>query len=287
MKKIIYIICALLTLPVVNGCSEHDIPLYEGEDAIFFDQQYGVAWFDTVRLSHQIYSLVSFGLMLKDDSLLNVKIETTGYVRDYDRPFGIEIVADSTDAVEGSDFEILDKNPMIRAGKNSVYIPILCHRTARMSDKTLQLQLQLVPGEHFSLPFGEEGIGKMPKRDGGGDIYTQYSTNFDPSIHNVFISAKLQKPSMWNTVQFGNYYSDTKFKLMLKISEEVFGWTVEDFQDKKMQLNRCQLVAKHVSNYLMEQYSKGREHWVLDEDGSMMWVKGVKWAEGQDPDTFN
>lgn len=286
MKKIIYLMCAILALPFVNSCSDHEIPYYEGEDAIFFDQQYGVAWFDTVRLSHQIYSLVSFGLMVENDSLLEVKVETTGYVRDYDRPFGIEIVADSTNAIEGVEFELLETNPVIRAGQNSVRFPVLCHRTARMDDQTLQLQLRLVPGEHFTLPFGPDGIGMMPKRHEGGEVYTQYSTNHDPSILNIFISGLLQKPAQWNVVQFGYNYSDKKFRLMLDISNEVFGWTVADFQDQRMS-SRCQLVAKHVAAYLMEEYNKGREHWVLDEDGSMMYVKGVIWTEGQNPDTFN
>lgn len=286
MKKIIYLICALFSLPLCNGCSDHDIPLYEGADAIYFDQQYGVAWFDTVRQSHQIYSLVSFGLMIENDSLLQVKVETTGYVRDYDRPFSIEVVADSTEALEGSEFELLEKNPVIKAGRNSVYIPVLCHRSQRMAEQTLQLQLRLIPGEHFSLPFGKDGFGVMPKRENGGDIFTQYSTNFDPSIHNIFISGQLQKPSQWNNLQFGYRYSDKKFSLMLKIAEEKFGWNVTDFNDPKMG-SRCKLVAKHVSAYLMEQYNKGREYWVLDEDGSMMYVLGVIWREGQDPDTFN
>ena len=36
----------------------------------------------------------------------------------------------------------------------------------------------------------------------------------------------------------------------------------------------------------MEQYLKGREYWVLDEDGSMMYVQGVTWTEGTDPNTM-
>ncbi|MDE5693335.1 MAG: hypothetical protein K2I09_05380, partial [Duncaniella sp.] len=131
-----------------------------------------------------------------------------------------------------------------------------------------------------------DGIGMMPKRHEGGEVYTQYSTNHDPSILNIFISGLLQKPAQWNVVQFGYNYSDKKFRLMLDISNEVFGWTVADFQDQRMS-SRCQLVAKHVAAYLMEEYNKGREHWVLDEDGSMMYVKGVIWTEGQNPDTFN
>lgn len=285
MKKLLYIICALLSLPVLNGCSEHEIPNYDGKDAIFFDQQYGVAWFDTLRQSHQIYSLVSFGLMIEPDSTIMVKIETTGYLRDYDRPFAIEIVKDSTTAIEGTEFELPERNPVIRAGQNSTYIPVTYHRTERMSNQTVQLQIRLVPGEHFALPFGPDGIGMMPKRFEGGEVFTELSTNSDPAIHNIFANALLKKPKGWNNVQFGGY-TQKKFALILEITEAELGWNVVDFnndENNKMSIYRSPVVAKHVSAYLMEQYRKGREHWVIDEDGSMMYVKGVSWAEGTKP----
>ena len=288
MKRIIYILCALFSLPVMNSCSEHEIPMYDGKDAIFFDQQYGVAWFDTVRQSHQLYSLVSFGLMIDPDSTVMVKIETTGYLKNYDRPFGIDIVNDSTTAIENTEFELPVKNPVILAGQNSTYIPVIYHRSDRMSHETVQLQIRLVPGEHFSLPFGPDGIGVMPKRATGGDVFTEYSTNADPAIHNIFANALLKRPKGWNASQFGEY-SQKKFALMLEITEAELGWTVLDFENdtnNKMSISRAPIVATHMATYLMEQYFKGREYWVLDEDGSMMWVKGVTWTEGTDPNTM-
>lgn len=292
MKKIIYIVSALFTLPLINSCSQHEVPFYDGKDAIYFDQQwsdFANTAIDTVMLPHQIYSFIPFGLRVEDDTLLRVKVETTGYVRDYDRPFGIEIVADSTTASEGAEFEILDKNPVIKAGENLTYIPVLCHRTNRIMVDTaaLQLQIRLVPGEHFSLPFGEEGVGKIPGRyNQDGNTLTARSNNWDPAIHNIFISGKYDKPNRWHNVQFGRYFSQKKFSLILKVMEEDFGWSIAEFNNPTIS-DRAYLIAIHVSTYLMEQYYKGREHWVIDEDGSMMYVKGVIWPEGQDPDKFN
>ena len=157
-----------------------------------------------------------------------------------------------------------------------------------MSHETVQLQIRLVPGEHFSLPFGPDGIGVMPKRATGGDVFTEYSTNTDPSIHNIFANALLKKPKGWNVIRFGEY-SQKKFALMLEITEAELGWTVLDFENdtnNKMSISRAPIVASHVSAYLMEQYLKGREYWVLDEDGSMMYVQGVTWTEGTDPNTM-
>ena len=51
-----------------------------------------------------------------------------------------------------------------------------------------------------------------------------------------------------------------------------------------MRITRCVRVADVVSKYLMEQYRKGREYWVIDEDGSMMWVLGCSWEEGTKPE---
>lgn len=289
MKKILYNIAAAVTLTSLAACSYHEIPYYEGVDAIYFDQQYGVAWFDTVRQSHQIYSLIPFGSMASADSLLEVKVETTGYVRDYDRPFGVEVVTDSTSMIAGTDYDLDLSNAVIRAGQNSTRIKVHVYKTDRLQHATLQLQLRLVPGEHFTLPFGDDGFGTMPKRAYGGDVFTELSTNFDPSIHNIFAHIQLKKPAGWNNLQFGAYYSATKYALILKFAEEQFGWHVTDFEganSTKMLLNRSPLIAAAVAEYLMEQYNKGREYWVLDEDGSMMYVKGVTWAEGTDPNNM-
>lgn len=289
MKATAYIIAAAAALPILFSCSQHDIPLYSGQDAIFFDQQYGVAWFDTLRQSHQIYSLVPFGVMAKKDSTVMVKVETTGFIRDYDRPFSIEIVADSTTAIPGEEYELPQTDFVIRAGQNSCYIPVTFHSSERMLDETVQLQIRLVPNEHFTFPFGENGIGKMPLRQTGGDVFTELSTNSDPSIHNIFANRMLRKPKGWNDVQFGYYYSTTKYALILDITERELGWNVIDFDtdpNNKMSISRAPVVAKHVSRYLMEQYRKGRANWVIDEDGSMMYVRGVSWAEGTDPNNM-
>jgi lipoprotein len=290
MKATAYILAAA-ALPILFSCSQHDIPLYSGQDAIFFDQQYptetGTFSFDTLQLCHQIYTLVPFGVVANKDSTVMVKVETTGFVRDYDRPFSIELVADSTTAIQGEEYELPQTDFVIRAGQNSCRIPVIYHSSERMLDETVQVQIRLIPNEHFTLPFGSAGIGKMPLRYEG--TLTELSTNWDPSIHNIFANRKLRKPAGWNNLRFGYHYSDKKYALILEISERELGWTVLDFENNtnnKMSISRAPVVAKHVSKYLMEQYRKGREHWVLDDDGTMMYVQGVTWTEGTDPNNM-
>lgn len=288
MKKLSYIAGAFLAFTLFQGCSQHDIPQYSGADAIFFDQQYGTGKFDSLRQAHQIYSLVAFGGMSTPDSMLRIKVETTGFVRDYDREFGIEVVADSTTMIEGEEFILPTRTGVIRAGQNSTRIEVKICRTEHTLEGTQQLQLRLVPGEHFVLPFGADGIGQLPLRKSSSEVYTEFSTNADPSIHNVFANMLLERPGGWNEGQFGKY-TQKKYALILEISEEKYGWGVSAFHpdtDMKMLLKRAPRVAEAVSAFLMEQYNLGRDHWVLDEDGSMMWVKGVTWVEGEDPSQF-
>ena len=76
-----------------------------------------------------------------------------------------------------------------------------------------------------------------------------------------------------------------KYELLLKLAFENFGWVNEHFEDRtKVQNGRSEAMVRVTRIYLLEQYNLGREHWVLDEDGSMMWISSVPWQEGQNPD---
>lgn len=287
----IFIASAALAAITLGSCSEHEIDKYSGVDAIFFDQQWAgnvnETWLDSTRLAHQIYTLVNFNNVTTGvDSILSIKIETIGYVRDYDRPFRVEVVADSTDATEGEEFVILNPELVIPAGCNSTRVNVKVSPSERLYSTTGRIQLRLDPGEHFVIPFGEDGFGLMPLRaQVNAEVLTELSTNFDPSIHNIFITGELSKPAKWpmygNMYSWGNY-SLAKYKLLLSIAEP-YGWGTWHFEHEMPQ-ERYGIISRAASAYLREQYNKGREHWVLDEDGSMMWVKGCPWADGTRPE---
>ena len=282
-------------MALVSSCDKAEIPYYEGMDAIFFDQQYfgkdneswGIA--DTTNLAHKLYTPVLFMKDNRPDTVLAIKIETTGYVRDYPRPFGIHVVADSTSATEGVDFELLDDSYAILPGNNSTYIHVKVNLTERMYLEQVQIQLALDPGEHFVLPFGEKGIGNMPKRyfdkDEKGPV--PESMNLDPSVHNIFADCLISKPSQWTFA--GNVYSccensNEKFAVILELVKSR-GWTAATFNDYyTMQTERQGIVNRELAKYLREQYDKGE--YVLEADGTLMWCKNttlITWAAGTTP----
>ena len=51
-----------------------------------------------------------------------------------------------------------------------------------------------------------------------------------------------------------------------------------------MQSGRAAAIAKEAAKYLKAQYDLGREHWVIDEDGTRMYVAGVYWSSGTRPE---
>ena len=279
MKYIANIIGLVLCWLFFQSC-EKELMDYEGKDALYFDVQYGAEWGDFSVWAHQIYTLVPFGAIDDAETEVDIKVAIAGSVKDYDRPFRIEIVQDSTTAICPDEYEDFAKEHVIKKGESFTNIRIKFKRTERMSKGNVQLQIRLLPNEHFELPFSL--VGNIPGR--WVDVVTEYGSNFDPNIHNIFINNVLTSPAGWNDVQFGQF-SPKKYEMLLEETGRVFGFTKLSFEDPIKMINgRDIAIARVGANYLKAEYAKGREFWVLDEDGSMMWVRGVTWTEGTNPD---
>lgn len=303
MNKLISIACLLgLTSLLWTGCSKEDIDIYSGEDAIFFAQQWGVPHFGndltptgTSKNRHQAYSKIPFGMMEKSDSLLLINIQTSGTIKDYDRPFRVEVVADSTTAIEGSDFELVDieTDAVIRAGETNTAIRVQFHKTEHIGSENIQLQLRIVPGEHFVLPFDKNGYGRMPILSASESLLNEYNNiNLDPTIHNIFMNNILSEPERWNSHLMG-IWSEEKFRILLDLTGKELGWTIATWADAANMwpmATRYLLAQALLVDYLLEQYRKGREYWVLDPDGTMMWCgggAGLPWGEDARPEFVN
>ena len=281
MKKIIYILSFFILIPLISSC-EKEIMDYEGQDGLYFDVQ----WdnnpqdnTDSTKWIRQHYSLVSFAKTGGFEFEARVKVAVAGSIKDYDRPFLFKVVQDSTTAIVNEEYELVEQ-PYIPAGKNHTFIKIKFFRTERMIEETVKLQIELLPNEHFTLPFVEVGYinGRFPN-----DAESEYSTYDHANVHNFFINNMLVQPAGWHN-SWGKY-SKKKYELLLKLAFENFGWVNEHFEDRtKVQNGRSEAMVRVTRIYLLEQYNLGREHWVLDEDGSMMWIRSVPWQEGQNPD---
>lgn len=299
MKKLIYLTSLLSIALIWNSCAKEDIDTYCGDDAIYFLQQWGVTYYENnidptggMKNVNQAYSKISFGEMITNDSLLVLNIHTSGFIKDYDRPFSIEVVNDSTTAFEGIEYELLDSEAVIEAGKVSTKIRIMFHKTPRMDNENLRVQLSINPGEHFVIPFDSLGYGKMPIMHSQEVQRTEYPLNNNPGIHNIYVNNFLVEPARWNSTIMGTW-SEEKFRLLLDYTGEMLGWTVATWNDEAKMWppgNGYQVGLNFLGPYLRDQYLKGREYWVLDPDGSMMWCKHAAltglWSEDTRPENM-
>ena len=293
MKKLIY--CLMAVTLLWTSCSKEEIDVYSGQESIYFAQQWGVAHFQdyyldlggSMRNCLQPPSKIPFGEMIVTDSILSLTIQTSGATKDYDRPFKVEVVTDSTTAIDGTEFELLDPEAMIPAGEVRTKVKIVIHKSPRMDEENLQIQLRLIPGEHFTLPFDSTGMGRMPVIHSGSNFYTEYGGNFDPAIHNIFVNNFLVRPQRWNDNNMG-IWSEKKYRLLLDYTGEMLGWNVADWTSEAMWASRYNVGLNYLAKYLLEQYNKGPEYWVTDPDGTMMWCKHTLlsglWSEDTRPE---
>lgn len=264
---------------------EKELMDYEGKDGIYFDVQYGKSHGNESLWARQNYTYVSFGSV--EDTVVNLKLKvgTVGAIKEYDRPFRVEIVQDSTNAIPGEEYVDFTEEQVIRAGENKTYVTLSVKKTARLIKDTARIQFRIDPGEHFTLPFND--VGKIPGR--WNDTGTQFETSGDPAVHDVFFNNILKKPAGWGGNEYSAYFgtfSPTKYQYLM----DVTGYTKAHFEQlsamtqggrgtKIRSIAYNDLIAKFNKGYYRLQAgdADGWEEWVLDEGGKMMWVPGITW----------
>lgn len=278
MKKFVLIIFYLIGLFSFSGC-EKEMETYSGQDGLYFDVQYtNTPWFTNPEMwAHQIYTLVKFTTMPEGttETDLKLKVNVVGPVRDYDRPFNVMIVKDSTTAIAGTEYKDLSEQCVVKAGEQNAYVTLKVMKTDRMLDENVQIQIALLPNEYFTLPYTY--LENLPGR------YTEklelYSNNKDPRIHNIFVTDIMMKPKYFSSYYFGEFHRE-KMELMLSLYPDA---TLSDYENNDtMSITRMTVIAEKMANYLIGQFKLGNP--ITDPDGTMMWFKGVPWEDEAMPE---
>lgn len=278
-KEIFFWVIGILLL---TGCEERDVMVYEGVDGIYFDVQYGAAHGNENLWARQNFTHVSFGTLEETEVDVTMKIGIAGSIKDYDRPFRVEIVRDSSNAIPEEEYTNFTEDQVIKAGENHTYVTVRILKSERMADDTVRIQFRIDPGEHFTLPFAE--LGEIPGR--WNDVKTGYSSNADATIHNVFANNLLQLPAGWGGTQYFGKFSPAKYQYLMDISgyskahfEQLGAMTQGGRAQKIKRLAVTDLQNKFNLGYarLQKGDADGWEEWVLDEGGKMMWVPGITW----------
>lgn len=267
---------------LLAGCEEREVMEYEGVDGIYFDVQYGAAHGNESLWARQNFTHVSFGTLEVTEVDVTMKVGIAGSIKDYDRPFRVEIVKDSTNAIPEEEYMNFTEEQVIKAGENHTYVTVKILKSERMDKDTVRIQFRIDPGEYFTLPFAE--LGHIPGR--WNDTRTGYSSNTDAAIHNVFANNLLQLPAGWGGTQYFGVFSPTKYQYLMDVSgytkahfEQIGAMTQGGRAQKIRQMAVVDLQTKFNLGYarLQKGDADGWEEWVLDDGGKMMWVPGISW----------
>lgn len=290
MKKTLYIIGAIILSVVSLTSCEEELMDYEGENALYFDVRLYPSHIEKKLWPHRLSTEVSFGNVMKNDLEVVIPVRTTGVSTDYDRPYKVEVVADSTTARLDIDFSDLQTDRVIKAGQTSDTIRFKAHRTEEIFEDTVRLQIRLPPNEHFITNFkeyGEPGSYFSYVTVGGSQSSKEFDVNADASIHNIFIYDTMTQPKGWWGSALGGIggaFSAKKIRLMM----ELCNCDLSAFETMgTMPSSRFTSYCEKLGKYLIEQAKLGPDHVVLEKDGTLMWVSyctnadtRYRWAQG-------
>lgn len=292
MKKTLYIIGAIILSVVSLTSCEEELMDYEGESALYFDVRLYPSHIDKKLWPHRLSTEVTFGNVMEDDLEVVIPVRTTGVSTDYDRPYKVEVVADSTTARLDIDFSDLQTDRVIKAGQTSDTIRFKAHRTDEIFEDTVRLQIRLLPNEHFITNFkeyGEPGSYFSYVTVGGSQSSKEFDVNADASIHNIFIYDTMTQPMGWwgsasSVPGIGGGFTAKKIRLMMKLCE----CDLSAFDTKySMPSSRFTSYCEKLGRYLIEQAKLGPDHVVLENDGTLMWVSfcssgdsRYRWGQG-------
>ena len=270
-NKILSMLALVLSVLALSSC-EKDLMDYEGKDCLYFDVRRGATWIEPELWAHYNYSEVTFGNVLSNDTTIAVKISATGQTKDFDRSFQVIVTKDSTDLEEGTEYEPLKPEYVIKAGQTHTFVDVTFHRTARMTNDTLRFQLQIVPNEYFQTMFDNYKDYPGPYEESQPKV--EVKKNHDARFHTMFVDDVLIQPEGWMGSDAGSglfgKFSDVKYRFMMQVS----GTTIFDYTREKMTQARATAVGQQVAEELVRR-ARAKDP-VIDKDGTMMWVMAVQ-----------
>jgi hypothetical protein len=274
MKRITYILLAVV-LPFAS-CKK-EMMGYEGMEGIYFAVRYG-GLVSEASAPYRSSTNVEFVRQPAhvQEMQVYITVAITGPVKNYDRPFRVEINPDSTTAEEGVHYEPIGTSFVIPANAIQSVIPVTVKRTPDMLNENKKIGLRLLPNEHFELAFTKwKAVPDLASNNLGAD------TAFDASMHSINVNDMMVEPEVWygsvtaTQQETGLWGAFTRKKMELMC--ELFNLTYEDFSSETtMPLVLSTLISTELSRYLIEQFNNGTP--VLEEDGRLMWCGSVPWT---------
>lgn len=154
----------LLSLPVfvlLCACQQNEMMDFSISDRIYFNETTSTgATEEKIFTKNYSFALQHSSLM---EDTVKLKTKLMGNLSEHDRVFRAEVLADSTTAVSGVHYTLLDG--VLKAGTYESYLPVVLYRTADTQEAPVTLHLRLTatpdlePGNpediSFTLSWGD------------------------------------------------------------------------------------------------------------------------------------
>ena len=150
--------CWLLGILVAFvSCQNDDIDSFDTSSSyIYFDIPYltDANGENTTSRSDSI----SYSFALDDLDVtyttLNVVVKTIGMATDYDRPYNIELINETTTATSAEWDQSILNNRSIKAGELTDTIHLVVQRSEELQEQWMQINLRILPNENFQIGYG-------------------------------------------------------------------------------------------------------------------------------------
>lgn len=257
MKKYFGIGLVFLMALYIQGC-EKDTMVYEGEpgnvSGIYFLYSKTYSMSGAVRVYHYQDSMeVTFASVASNQTTttINVPVYVLGNLSNEDRTFKVRI-SEGT-ATEGVDYEPLQEEYILPAGKASTSLPLVLKRTEKLKSEKLDLTVELVKNENFELllPYKINDDGK-----------TEITTTHIKVVFSEIYTEPRQY-TLFGTSKFGPF-TVKKFEFI----NSVMHWSPSDWNDGTVTYGILPYAARKVQAELQERANNDTPEY--DEDGSFM-----------------
>lgn len=235
----------------LTACSESEVPLYSGTDGIYFNNRTsGQMLTDSMAFTFIYYDF--------DSTDVEVKVQTYGRAKDYDRPFNLQVT--SPDAVLGEDYSLCSK-PVIPAGESAMNFIVRLYKRQVLNERSLRLDFSLSPNEHFGTNYL-----LAPNTD-------EQSQGTDAlHFHISFSNQYTVPPRGWQTM-FGGTFKPEKLDLLVKLFPEIPRQMYNE--SGAIPLAKWSYMQKSVYDYVNQQiqyYMMGAAYdpLIFDHDGEVL-----------------
>ncbi|MDL2319994.1 DUF4843 domain-containing protein [Alistipes sp. OttesenSCG-928-B03] len=243
-KKIFAVAAAMLVGLSFFACSEDEITTYRVDDYIYFGHR--IANKSEVWDNEQTFNFAHARPGLTDTTIY-YRVNTGGFVTDYDRTFHVRTVSSGT---QGVNFDPIDREQTVPAGKNYGLIPVRIYYSPELEDNTFTIRMDLEPSDDFPRV--------MP---------TYQVTTNTPAVNRehftLHYTSELTAPPLYESYMVSciGYWSPAKFNKM----NEVWGTTMVDWLDEESKLTlNIKIYLAVFANYLKARIAEGPDAAIKD-----------------------